>query len=194
MTVPSHHHETGMPASADGSGRPGAGLAGTPFVLTDAAGWVGRELGVTGWRRIDQPAVDAYADLTGDRDWLHNDPERARQHSPFEGRTIVQGSFLLAHCVRFLEEVAPPEGLGYALNYGFDRVRFVRPVRVGSRVRGRFTLHEVRPRPGDAPGRDGRIVLGYDVAIETDDAEGPAVVARWLGLAQPADTGDEATR
>ena len=150
------------------------------FDITSARDWLGRTLGTSGWVPLDQATVDAYAALTGDRDWLHNDPERARRDSPFGGRTIVQGSLLLAHCVPLLEQVAPASDDGYALNYGFERVRFVRPVPVGSRIRATYVLRDVRERP--APHGGTRQVLVMEVVIEADDAPGPAVVAQWLGL------------
>lgn len=140
---------------------------------------VGQELGVSGWVRVTQEAVDAYAALTGDSDWLHNDPERAR-HGPFGG-TIVQGSFLLAHCVRFQEEIAPAGDIAYTLNYGFDRVRFLRPVPVGSRIRGRLGLNDIRARG------DRREVIVFDVQIEVEGEPGPVLVAEWLGLAERGD-------
>jgi acyl dehydratase len=141
----------------------------------------GGELGVSDWVPITQDMLDAHAATTGDRDWIHNDPDRARD-GPF-GTTIAQGSLLLSHLVRFQEQVLPTldnPALAYALNYGFDRVRFVRPVPVGARVRGRLTLREVRTRS------DGALVV-LDVRVEVDDADdAPAVVAQWLGLVRTA--------
>jgi acyl dehydratase len=141
----------------------------------------GGELGVSDWVPITQDMLDAHAATTGDRDWIHNDPDRARD-GPF-GTTIAQGSLLLSHLVRFQEQVLPTldnPALAYALNYGFDRVRFVRPVPVGARVRGRLTLREVQTRS------DGALVV-LDVRVEVDDADdAPAVVAQWLGLVRTA--------
>jgi acyl dehydratase len=138
----------------------------------------GGELGVSDWVTVTQQMLDAHADTTGDRDWIHNDPARAREEGPF-GTTIAQGSLLLSHLVRFQEQVLPTLDepvFAYALNYGFDRVRFVRPVPAGSRIRGRLGLQEVRDR------EDGALVV-FDVRIEVDDEEDrPAVVAQWLGL------------
>jgi acyl dehydratase len=141
----------------------------------------GADLGVSEWLTVTQELVDAHAATTGDRDWIHNDVERARRESPF-GTTIAQGSFLLANLVRFQEQVLPTleePALAYALNYGFDRVRFVRPVPVPSRIRGRLGLREVRER------EDGALVV-MDVRIEREGEQDPAVVAEWLGLLRPA--------
>jgi acyl dehydratase len=138
----------------------------------------GRELGVSDWGPVTQQMLDAHAATTGDRDWIHNDPERARTEGPF-GATIAQGSLLLSHLVRFQEQVLPTlddPTFAYALNYGFDRVRFVRPVPAGARIRGRLGLRDVRDRD------DGALVV-LDVRIEVDDEDDrPAVVAQWLGL------------
>lgn len=142
----------------------------------------GTELGVSDWVHITQEMVDAHAETTGDRDWIHNDPARAAAEGPFGG-PIAQGSLLLSNLVRFQEQVLPTLGepaLAYALNYGFDRVRFVRPVVVGSRLRARIRLREVRERP------DGAVVV-LEVRLELDDdREGPAAVAQWLGLLRTA--------
>jgi acyl dehydratase len=142
----------------------------------------GSELGVSDWVPITQDMLDAHAATTGDRDWIHNDPDRAHRDGPFGG-TIAQGSLLLSHLVRFQEQVLPSIDspvLAYALNYGFDRVRFVRPVPVDARIRGRLALREIRDRA------DGALVV-FDVRIEVDDEDdAPAVVARWLGLVRSA--------
>lgn len=141
-------------------------------------GLAGSELGVSDWVPITQQMLDAHAATTGDRDWIHNDPERARAEGPF-ATTIAQGSLLLSHLVRFQEQVLPTldnPAFAYALNYGFDRVRFVRPVPAGARIRGRLGLLEVRDR------EDGALVV-FDVRVEVDDDDDrPAVVAQWLGL------------
>jgi acyl dehydratase len=153
-----------------------------PIDLDELRARTGAELGVSGWVRIDQAMMDAHAATTGDAEWLHNDVERARAESPFGG-TIAQGSLLLSNLVQLQEQVmavGTDTPFRYALNYGFDRVRFIRPVRAGSRIRGRFEIAEVRPR------EDGRVVVVLGVTIEVDDEDDrPAVHAEWLGLLQP---------
>jgi acyl dehydratase len=142
------------------------------------------DLGVSAPRRISQAMVDAHAATTGDAQWIHNDPDRARRESPFGG-PVVQG-FLLLACLTELSATLtfPPFGpVSMMVNYGFDRVRFLRPVPVGASVRLRGTLAEVRLRG------DGAAVLAVDVALEQADAAGgpsPAVAARWLFLARAA--------
>lgn len=108
----------------------------------------GSPLGTSAWLTVDQAMIDAHAEVTGDRDWLHNDPDRARRESPF-GTTIAQGSLLLGNLVRFQEQVlstVDDPAIAYALNYGFDRVRFVTPVPVGSRIRAHFEVKDPAPR------------------------------------------------
>ncbi len=130
---------------------------------------------------IDQQMVDVHADTTGDAQWIHNDPERARRESPFGG-PVVQGFLLLSLLTRLSSGLRFPEygGVQMLVNYGFDRVRFVEPVPVGASVRLTGRLVEVRPR-GDGSG-----VLGVDVELHVDGTSSPAVVARWLFLAVPS--------
>jgi acyl dehydratase len=95
----------------------------------------GAELGVSDWVTLGQATIDAHAEVTGDRHWIHNDPDRATREGPF-GAPIAQGSLLLGNLVRMQEQVirtVDDIGLAYALNYGFDRVRFIHPVRAGPR-------------------------------------------------------------
>ena len=143
---------------------------------------VGQELGVSDWFELTQEKLDAFAEITGDADWLHNDPERCARESPFGGRTIAQGHLLLAHLSRIGESLMPDPGdeLAFALNYGYDRVRFIRPVTVGSRIRGRLTVCAVHPREGD------RTVIECEVTLEVEGSDRPHLAARWLFLAQAA--------
>lgn len=144
--------------------------------IAEARQRVGQELGLSGWVAIDQARIDAHARATGDEDWLHNDPARASREGPF-GRTIAQGSLLLSMLVGFVNEIAPlADDVAYALNYGFDRVRFVRPVPVGARIRARMRLADVRPKG------DGRFVVVIDARLEREGESEPPLVAEWLGL------------
>lgn len=157
--------------------------------LADA---VGTSLGTSPPLVVDQATVDQHAATTGDAQWIHNDPERARAEGPFGG-PIVQGFLLLSLLTRLsggldLGLLAAGGPLAMTVNYGFDRVRFVGPVPVGAAVRLRAELGEVRPRA------DGSAVLALDAVLEVlpaDDAGPgaatvPAVRARWLFLAVPA--------
>jgi acyl dehydratase len=153
-----------------------------PIDLVELRSRIGAELGTSDWVLLDQAMLDAHAATTGDAEWIHNDVERAQVESPFGG-TIAQGSLLLSNLVRLQEQVMSVSAdtpFGYALNYGFDRVRFIRPVLAGSRIRGRFEVADVRSRD------DGRAVVVLGVTLEVDDDdERPAVYAEWLGLLQP---------
>ena len=110
--------------------------------MSSAALQVGDEFGPSGWLDITQERIDGFADATDDHQWIHVDPEQARQ-GPF-GTTIAHGFLTLSLLVRFWYEVGPPfEGYAMGINYGVNRVRFPAPVPVGSRLRGRFTAAEV---------------------------------------------------
>jgi acyl dehydratase len=134
---------------------------------------VGSEIGVSEWITIDQPMIDAFARLTGDELFLHVDPERAAE-LPFGG-TIAHGLLTLSLLSQMSYQVCPAiEGARYPLNYGFNRLRFVAPVPANARVRGRFRL---RSAEAVAPAQR---QLVYDVTVEIENRERPALVAEWL--------------
>lgn len=136
-------------------------------------GRTGSAIGSSSWLTVDQPLIDAFATLTGDRFFLHVDPARAAD-TPF-GTTIAHGLLTLSLLARMSYEVCPYlEGARYPLNYGFNRLRFVAPVPAGSRVRGHFVLR--RAQAIVAAQRE----LHYDVTVEIDGALRPALVAEWL--------------
>jgi acyl dehydratase len=136
---------------------------------------IGREFGVSGWQVIDQAMIDAFADLTGDHQFIHVDPIAAAA-TPLGG-TVAHGFLTLSLFSRLAEEVIPRlAGAVFSLNYGFDKVRFLTPVRSGSRVRGRFGLREVRDR------NKGEILLVFDAVVEIEGQDKPALAAEWLGL------------
>lgn len=107
---------------------------------------VGRSLGPTDWLTIDQATVDAFARTTGDDQWIHTDPERARREGPFGG-TVAHGMLTLALCSRFVADLMPTPFAATAVNYGLERVRFRAPVPAGGRVRGSAVVREVRDLP-----------------------------------------------
>lgn len=146
-------------------------------VATDLHALQGSELGVSAWRRLDQATVDTHAATTGDAQWIHNDPERASREGPFGG-PIAQGFLLLALFTELASQAIPPfDGLAYLVNYGFDRVRFVRPVVVGDKVRLRVRLDDVRTKAG------GGWILTLDAQLERASDGAVVVAARWLFLA-----------
>jgi acyl dehydratase len=107
---------------------------------------VGQELGVSSWRSVDQPLITAFAELTGDRQWIHVDEERARRETPY-GTTIAHGLLILSMLPSMRAEVnLIPEDVDRVLNYGYDRIRFLAPVKAGARVRTHAVLTEVRPK------------------------------------------------
>jgi acyl dehydratase len=136
---------------------------------------VGEEIGTSSWLTIDQSRIDAFADATEDRQFIHIDPAVAAQ-TPFGG-TIAHGFLSLSLLSRMGAEVILfPPGLKMAVNYGLDRVRFLAPVKSGARVRGRFTLDTVEEK---APGQ---VLMRHIVTVEIEGEEKPALTAIWLGL------------
>lgn len=132
---------------------------------------IGQELGVSRWVTIDQERIDVFADCTGDRQWIHVDPERARRHSPFRS-TIAHGYLTLSIIAALAQEIgAMPENTQAAFNYGLDRVRFVAPVRVGARVRLRSTLVSVENRG------PGQYLMKADNVVDIEGEEKPALTA-----------------
>jgi acyl dehydratase len=143
--------------------------------LTNIKSRIGDEIGVSSWIAIDQARIDAFADATEDRQFIHVDPEAAKQ-TPFGG-TIAHGFLSLSLLSRMgAEAMLVPDGMKLAVNYGLDRVRFLAPVRSGKRIRGRFTLDSVEEK---APGQ---ILLQHSVSVEIEDEEKPALSAIWLAL------------
>nr|WP_245196756.1 MaoC family dehydratase [Sphingomonas jejuensis] len=137
---------------------------------------VGEEIGRSGWITIDQPTVDAFADATGDRQFIHIDPAAAAM-TPFGG-TIAHGFLLLSLMPRLSvdADLPRPAGLAMIVNYGGERTRFITPVRTGARVRARFTLQALeQKRPGQW-----QQTTTYTLEIEGEDK--PAVVADWISL------------
>jgi acyl dehydratase len=112
---------------------------------SDLRALVGAVLGPTGWYRVDQAQVDAFAEATEDRQWIHIDPERAAS-SPLGG-TIVHGLFTLSLGPRFVEELISFDGFAHSLNYGYGKVRFPAPFLVGSRVRMHLEIEAVAEVP-----------------------------------------------
>ncbi len=142
----------------------------------DIAELVGREVGASAWIVIDQARIDAFAACCEDDQFIHVDPERAARETPFGG-TIAHGFLTLSMLSRLARDAGVRlEGVAMGVNYGLDKVRFIQPVRAGSRIRGRFTLAKARER------RAGQWLLSYDVAVEVDGEEKPALIAEWLTM------------
>lgn len=128
------------------------------------------------WMLVDQELIDRFADTTRDRMFLHVDPEKAAQ-TEFGG-TIAHGFLLLSLLAPLRAQTPRPgvPGMRAGLNYGFDKIRFIAPVRSGKRIRARFTVAELRR---DGPGQLREVM---EVTLEVEGAERPAVVASWLTM------------
>ena len=136
---------------------------------------IGEEVGVSSWMLVDQARVDAFADATDDRQFIHVDSDAAAQ-TPFGG-TVAHGFLTLSLLSRMgAEAMLLPDSLKMAVNYGFDRVRFLAPVRSGRCVRGRFRLDSAEEK---APGQ---VLLRHTVTVEIEGEDKPALTAQWLGL------------
>jgi acyl dehydratase len=141
----------------------------------ELAARVAEEVGVSAWTLIDQARIDAFADVTEDWQLIHVDPEQAKA-TPFGG-TIAHGFLVLSLLSKMAYEATPQiEGLQVAVNYGFDKVRFLHPVRSGERVRARFKLAEATAK--DA----GRWLVRYTATVEIESGERAALIADWLCL------------
>lgn len=138
---------------------------------------IGTEVGTSHWISVDQSRIDAFADATADHQYIHVDPDKAR-NSPFGG-TIAHGflSLSLLSCMSF-EALPGVEGASASINYGFERIRFVAPIRSGSRVRGRFVLADAKTKGPD------QLLLAFQATIEIEGHDKPALSAEWLVLHQ----------
>jgi acyl dehydratase len=114
--------------------------------LDDLKSKVGEELGVSDWLEVTQEAIDAFADATGDHQWIHVDPERAKD-TPFGG-TIAHGLYTLSLGPQFSYALFEVQGVAFGLNYGYNKVRYPAPLPVGSKVRMRATLTAADEIPG----------------------------------------------
>lgn len=136
---------------------------------------VGSEIGVSPWIEIGQQSIDTFADVTGDHQFIHIDPAAAAQ-TPFGG-TVAHGFLTLSLLSQMAASVMyVPEGLKMAVNYGFEKVRFIAPVRSGKRMRGRFTLASMEEK------KPGQWQFLHQVTVEIEGEERPALQADWIGL------------
>jgi acyl dehydratase len=132
-------------------------------------GLVGQHLGYSDWVQITQEQVNMFAEATGDHQWIHVDPERAKRESPFGG-PIAHGYLTLSLIPGLLPQIVEMEGFRMGVNYGTEKVRFPAPVPVGSRVRIGATLAAATPF-------DGGISTNIDVTVEVEGGSKPAMVA-----------------
>ncbi len=136
---------------------------------------IGTELGVSDWITIEQERINQFADVTEDHQFIHVNPDAAKM-TPFGG-TIAHGFLSLSLLSKFSEQGALiVDGVAMGVNYGMDKMRFINPVPVGSKVRGRFVLKDaVEKNPG-------QYLITYNVTVEIDGIDKPALVADWLAM------------
>jgi acyl dehydratase len=147
-----------------------------PVSLQAYQAMVGKEVGVSSWHVVDQSRINVYADVIEDHQFIHIDPERAKRETPF-GSTVAHGFLTMSLMSIMSYEVMPViERTTMGVNYGFDKLRFISPVRAGRRVRGRFVLTEAKLRKAT------ELQSRTNVTVEIEGEDKPAIVADWLGL------------
>ncbi len=146
---------------------------------TDLPSLVGTEVGLSRWFEVDQARIDAFAKITEDEQFIHVDPDMAK-HTPFGG-TIAHGflTLSLASAMSY-DAVGMLDGVVMGVNYGFDRLRFLAPVRAGKRVRGRFVLKDAQNKGFD--GTTTRWLLTHELTVEIEGEDKPALIADWLSM------------
>ena len=143
--------------------------------IEDIKAKAGQEIGVSPWIEISQDAIDRFAAVTGDRQFIHVDPEAARL-TPFGG-TVAHGFFTLSLLSQMAASVTYlPDTAKMVVNYGLEKVRFIAPVRSGCRVRGRFALVRIEEK------KPGQWQFLHNVIVEIEGEERPALQADWIGL------------
>ena len=136
----------------------------------------GKIEGTSDWMEVTQEMIDTFADATHDHQFIHVDAERAKAETPFGG-TIAHGFLTLSLLSAFVVEAMPRVNEArMGINYGFEKVRFLMPVNSGKRVRGHFKLVECTER------KPGEMLSKYDVTVEIEGSDKPALIAEWLGL------------
>jgi acyl dehydratase len=134
---------------------------------------IGTDIGTSSWIAVGQDRIDLFADATEDQQFIHADPDAAAR-TPFGG-TIAHGFLSLSLLSRMAEDVMlVPDGLKMVVNYGFERLRFVAPVRSGKRVRGHFTLDAIEEK------KPGQLLARHTVSVEIEGEAKPALTAQWL--------------
>src|SRR6478672_5679538 len=140
--------------------------------LAPLCGLIGQEAATSGWLMVTQDRIDAFADATGDHQWIHVDPERARVETPFHA-TIAHGFLTLSLLSALMHDAIEVDGLRMTLNSGLNRLRFVSPVPSGSRIRARLALGTLEDI-GDST------QATWNVTIEREGGAKPCVVAEWI--------------
>ena len=148
----------------------------TEIAPADLPAHVGKEVGVTDWVAVDQARIDRFADATDDHQFIHTDPARAA--STRFGGTIAHGFLTLSLLTMFSDKGGSIRlaGTVMAINYGLEKVRFISPVKSGQRIRARFLLLSAEEK------RARHFLLRYNVTVEIEGGDKPALIAEWLGM------------
>lgn len=143
--------------------------------IDELESYIGKPLGVSAWFEIDQGRIDEFADVTQDHQFIHVDPEKAKS-TPFGG-TIAHGFLtlsLLPHLQTSMPDLIKPAGMKMGMNYGFDKLRFLAPVKVGAKVRASAKLLEVTEK------KAGQFLFKLEYTVEIEGETKPALIAEWL--------------
>lgn len=143
--------------------------------LSELKDYVGKEIGLSEWMEVTQANVNTFADVTEDRQWIHVDPQRSQQYSPYK-TTIAHGFYVLSLASKIAYETFMVEDIAMGVNYGLNKVRFINATPVGAKVRGRIVLKEYKEIPNGA-----RYIM--ELTFELEGQEKPACVAEWIGQA-----------
>lgn len=158
-------------------------IAGTPRAikgLDQLQQWTGKEVAVSTWLLIDQARIEAFADVTGDHQWIHLDVERCLRESPYKA-PIAHGYLILSMLPAMFESSLRVENLAMSINYGLDRVRLPAPVIAGQRIRGRLVLEKLEAVSGGMQAH-------WAATIEIENGDKPACVAQMLARYYPLPT------
>ena len=148
----------------------------SPYTFATMKDHIGSELGVSSWVTVDQTMINQFAECTNDHQWIHVDVDRAKRESPF-GAPVAHGYLMLSLIAGMSYEIgAKPEGTVAAFNYGMDKVRFIAPVKVGSKVRLRSTLMAF-----DEKG-PGQYLMKSNNVLEIEGEDKPALIAETLAM------------
>ncbi|QIK41069.1 MaoC family dehydratase [Pontivivens nitratireducens] len=140
--------------------------------LAELRRMIDQHIGTSRWFTIDQTLIDDFARITQDEQFIHVDPVRAAE-APF-GSTIAHGFLTMSYLAPMAYDAVPlADGTVMGVNYGFDKVRFLTPVPAGARIRGHFTLDALEEEPG-------QVTSHHSVTVEIEDADHPALVAKWI--------------
>lgn len=148
----------------------------TAIAIKELDGLKGKLIGTSKWMKISQKMINSFADCTEDHQFIHVDEKRAKEEAPFGG-IIAHGFLSLSLLTKLSSEISVKiKGTNLTLNYGFNKVRFVHPVKVNQKVRAKFILLDYAERSSD------QWMLVYDIMLEIENEKKPALVAEWLTL------------